>query len=175
MNEERREKAVSGFEKAIMVAGAENYEEGMKQATKFLRFALDGAESIQTKDGLRTVLDQLQPMSRSEERLALFMINQLPQLIRIGLKIASKKATKTLPSLPGGRPSRTNAPKAQEVVDWINDLHRKGTTFKAAKERASLKFELSSRTIERLWSNRASIPQDEPTIDDVLSFISKGE
>ena len=175
MNEEVREKMVLAFENAVLVAGAQDYEAGVRQASKLIEFIQDGVQSIQTKDGLRKMLDSWLPMSKSEEKVALLALKLLPQLLRIGLKGAAKKAETTLPALPGGRPRAVSADKTQEALNHVSELHRKGCTFKVAKDRASMKYGLSQRTIERMWLNRESIQEVEPTVDDVLRFISKGE
>lgn len=173
MDEKIREKMVSALENAVHTAGAKDYEDGMNQATKLIEFAHNGVQSIRTIKGLRATLDSCPPMSKSEEKVALLTLNLLPQLFRIALKMAAAKAT--LPPPSGGRPRATTANKTQEVLDFVSELFRKGSRLNVAKDRAAKKYGLSLRTIERLWSKRESILEDEPTIDDALRFIHTGE
>jgi hypothetical protein len=157
------------------VAGAKDYEDGMRQATNLIEFARNGVQSIQTIEGLRTALDSWPPMSRCEEKIMLLLMDQLPQVLRIGFRMVAAKAKATLPAPSGGRPRATTANKTQEVLDFVSELFRKGSRLRVAQARAAKKYGLSPRTIERLWSNRESIPEDEPTIDDALMFIRTGE
>jgi hypothetical protein len=175
VDEKMREKMVLALENAVRVAGARDYEEGMKQAKKLIDFADNGIQSIQTIEGLRKTLDSCLPTSKSEEKVVLLAIKLLPQLLRVGLKMAAKKAVSALPPPPAGRPRVTTANKTQEVLIFISELHRKGCSLKVAKGRASRRFEISLRTIERLWSNRGSVHEDEPTFKEVLRFIQTGE
>jgi hypothetical protein len=175
MDEKIREKMVLALENAVRVAGAKDYEDGMRQATNLIEFARNGAQSIQTIEGLRTVLDSCPPMSRREEKIVLVLMNQLPQVLRIGFMVAAAKAKATLPPPTGGRPRATTASKTQEVLDFVSELFRKGSRLRVAQTRAANKYGLSLRTIERLWSNRESILEDEPTIDDGLRFIQTAE
>lgn len=175
MDEEVREKMISAIEKAAREAGAQDYEEGLKSVIKFTEFLNTNARSIQTTEGLRKVLDSCEPLSKSEEKLALFAMEHLSSILRICFKLAAKKAAATLPPPPSGRPPAFCARESEEVLDYISALHRKGSLLDAAKERASQKFGRSRRTIERLWSNRGSIAEDKPTIEAVISRISKGE
>lgn len=175
MDEKMREKMILAIENAMRKAGAQNYEEGLKSATKFIEFLYNGVHSIQTIEGLRKTLDSCEPLSKSDERLILYAMEHLPSLMRIGLKLVAKKAAYTLPLPPSGRPPALSARESQEMLDYIWALNRKGTPMSAAKYRASQKYGCSQRTIARLCNNRSSIPDDKPTMTDVISRITKGE
>lgn len=172
MDEKTREKMVSALENAILAAGAKDYEAGMAQASKLIAFLHNNVQMMQTKDAFRKTLDSCSEVSKSEEKIALMGLTMMPHLLRIGLKMAAKKAENTLPALPGGRPRAISATEAREILRFISGLHEKGTSFKAAKERASRRYGISLRTIERLWSKRIAIDEDKPTIEDVLDLIS---
>jgi hypothetical protein len=172
VDEKTRERLVLAVENAIRVSGAKNYEAGMKQALKLIEFVHTGIRSIQTIDDLRTTLDSCLPMSKSEEKIAVLAISFLPQILRIGLKMAAQEAQRTLPALPGGRPRAITAIETAQVRDFVSKLIREGSTLKAAKDRASRKFVLSKRTIERIWSGRKAMPENEPTIKDALRYIT---
>jgi hypothetical protein len=120
VDEQVREKLAWAIEKSVMDNGAKNYEQGLKQAKTVLEFLLKGVDSIQTKEDLRTALTQLQLESRHEERVALFVMNQIPHLLRFGLKLAAKRAASTLPSIPGGRPSPPRHPRLSK--QWIGSM-----------------------------------------------------
>src|SRR4051794_15262691 len=106
---------VSAIENAIRTAGAKSYEEGLKDATKIFQFLNDGLRSVQSVDDLRKTLDSMPDLQKHEEAIVLLLMRQLPQVVRIGLKMASNKATSTLPPPPGGRPRVFNAGEGLEV------------------------------------------------------------
>src|SRR3954452_11149386 len=76
---------------------------------------------------------------------------------------------------PGGRPNVFNARESLELVNYIAQIHRKGSSLEVAKSSSAQKFGCSLRTIERLWASRAALPDDERTIDDAFEFISQSE
>ena len=178
MDEKLREKMILAFEKAVRAAGAKDYEEGMNSARKLIGWVHARAESIQNIEDLRATLDSIPPLSKRDEVIGLFIVNHLPQILRIGLKIAARKAASELPAFQAGRPPAIPARKSGEVLDYIAHLHRKGCTLDAAKMRTSLKFGCSLRTIERLWSKRESAEDDleiiEVTMDEALEYIAAG-
>jgi hypothetical protein len=173
LNEKTREKMVSALEKAILSLGEPTYEDGMKKAVKVLEFFTNGARSIQTPEGLRSALDACQPLTKGEEILALFAMQNLPSLIRVGLKMAAKSAAVDLPVPPSGRPSALTAQQAKDAVDYVWELTRKGASMDAAKLRASQKFGCGRRTIDRLCAHRDSEPEDKPTMKDVVGLFTQ--
>lgn len=175
MDEKSREEIVAALERAIALAGAKDYESGIEQAEKLLRFGLDGIERIRTRDALRKTLDASDQMSKHEQKLFLVFVKLLPQIFRLGLKKAAKDAERNLPALPGGRPRAATGNETKTIIDFVAKLHRAGVEFKVAKKRASMKFDVGLRTIERLWSKRATIEEYEPTVQDVITSISTGK
>lgn len=175
MNEKIREEMISAIEKALGEAGAPNYEDGIKTVLKLIDFLGDRVRDIQTTDDLRKALDACEPMSRSEERLALFAMQNLPALARVLLKMLAKMGASTFPPPPAGRPPAFGAHEREEVLNYIAELNRKGASLPAAKLRASQRYGRSRRTIDRLWSHRGDTAEDKPTIDAVISRIAPGE
>ena len=169
---------MSAIEKWIVLAGAKDYEEGMKKLRSLIGWVHDRIQFVQTRDDLRAVLDSCPPMSRREELTYLFLANQLPQVIRPGLQIAAKKAADTIPPMKGGRPPAIAPQKTSEVLDCVSTLIRKGCTLEAAIYRTAQRFTSSERTIERLWAKRGSISDDElmpeVTMDEAIAFITRG-
>lgn len=175
VDEKMREKMVAAMEKAVMSLGEPTYEAGMKKAVTVLEYFANGARSAQTLDGLRNVLDGCEPLSKSEEAIALFAMRDLPSLLRVGLKMAAKKAAADLPAPPGGRQPVLTAQQAKEAVDYVWELTRKGASMDAAKLRACQKFGCSRRTLDRLCANRDSTPEDKPTMADIIKRLAQGE
>lgn len=175
MDENTREKMVSAIEKAMRTAGAESYEQGLKDVNEIFQFVNDGLRSLKSVDDLRKTLDSMPDLQKHEEAIMLLLMKQLPQVIRIGLKMASNKAKSTLPSPSGGRPTVFSAEETLKVVNCVAELHRRGSSLEVAKSRTAQKFGCGLRTIERLWANRGAIPDDEPTIDDAFKFIAQNQ
>lgn len=175
MDEKTREKMVLALDNAVRVAGAKDYEEGMRSAKRLFEILSIRVQSIQTIDDLRKMLDSLSPMSKRDEMLLLFAFKRLPQVLRIGLNVLAKKAVSTLPSPTPGRPRILTAQQTREMLDYVSHLQRIGCSLDVAKNRASQKYGCSGRTIDRLWPKRETIPDDEPTIEELLDFIAQGE
>jgi len=179
-----REKMVVAFDQAVRMAGAQGFEKGMEQArvvcgvvTNLVIFANNFIQPIQTTDELREALDSRMSLSEKEQALLLFALENLPELLRLGISAIAKKAASTLPPPQAGRKPAFTAAQAQEALDYVSQLNRKGTPMPAAKLRAAQKFGCSRRTIERLWANRESIPlEDQPTVQEILTmFFKQGE
>jgi hypothetical protein len=179
VDEKLREKFVSALEKAVLVAGSKNYEEGMKSATKLIGWLYDNVQSIQTREDLRSLLDSFPQMSKREEMIYLFLLNNLPQVVRFALKTAAKKAADTIPPMKSGRPPAIAPHRIAEVLDSVAVLYRKGCSLEVAVYRTSQRFCTSERTIERLWARRESITDDElmpeVTMDEAIEYITSGD
>jgi hypothetical protein len=175
VDEKTREKMVLAIEKAILSLGEPTYEDGMKKAVKLLEFVTNGARSAQTLDELRSALDACEPVSKSEEMLVLFAMRNLPSLLRACLKMAAKSAAIDFPALPAGRRKALTAQQAVDAVDYIWELTRKGAPMDAAKLRAGQKYGCSRRTIDRLCADRDSVPEDKPTIAEVINRLTQAE
>lgn len=179
MQVELREKLIDAVEKSVRHAGAKDYEGGLGTAKKLIAWVSNRVDSMQTLDDLRAVLDSFPPLSKKEAAIGLFIVNNIPQIVRFVLKVTAKKAAATLPAINQGRPVSIPVQKAREVLDYISILHRKGYSFKTAKMRTAQKFDCHVRTIERLWLRRANIENDDApvavTIDDVMAFFNDGQ
>jgi hypothetical protein len=174
LNEETREKMVEAVEKSMQSLGEPSFEDGMKKAAKVLQAFADRVRSIQTLDEFRTILDGYKSSSKAEEGMLLLAARYLPALARVFLKLLAKRASADLPAPPGGRHPSLTAQRAKEAVDYVSTLHHKGASMDAAKRRAGQRCEVSRRTIDRTWANRASIPEEAPTMAQVIEEITQG-
>jgi hypothetical protein len=178
VNEKLREKIIAAVEKSIKIAGAKDYQSGMEQARKLLAFLYEGVESMKTPDDLRTLLDGCPPMSRREEMVYLLLAQNMHHVLRLGLRAAAKKAASDLPG--GGRPPALSKKEAREALDYLAKLNRMGCPFAVSKTRTAQKYGCTVRTIERLWSQRASFSDDakEPEVsleEAVYYFVNPQE
>jgi len=176
-----REKMVVAFDQNVRMVGAPGFEIGMEQSRIvcgiLMNFAImvnNFIQPIQTIEDLREALDSRMSLSKKEQAYLLFALENMPQLLRFGISAIAKKAASTLPQPTVGRKPALTAQQAQEALDYVSQLNRKGTPMAAAKQRAAQKFACGRRTIERLWANRESIPVEEPpTIQDILTMFFK--
>jgi hypothetical protein len=175
LEENVRERMVAALERTMVAMGAHSYEHGIAIALKLFRRLVEDLESIHTPDDLRKALDSLPAVSKMEGALNLFLMEHLPQVIRIGTMITAKTAAATLPAVTGGRPPAISENKRQEALDYVALLHRKGCTFEQAKERAALKFGCKKRTIERVWAERGSEQNSRVTMKEALAYLGINE
>jgi hypothetical protein len=126
LEEKLREKFVEAVDKALKTAGARDYVSGMEQAKKLIAFAYEGIESIKTPGDLRAALDSCPPLTKREEIVYLLLAQNLPALLRLGLKIAAKKAATDFPTLNSGRPPALSKQQAGKALDYASKLHRLG-------------------------------------------------
>jgi hypothetical protein len=176
-----REKMVVAFDQDARMAGAPTFEKGMEQARTFLGivtnwviFANNFIQSIQTIEDLRETLDSRTKLSEKEQAYLLFALENMPEILRVGIIAIAEKAASTLPPPSAGRKPVLTALESQAALDYVSQLNRKGTPMPAAKQRAAQKFGCSRRTIQRLWAKRESIPlEDQPTIRDLFTMIFK--
>jgi hypothetical protein len=181
MDYETREKMIVAIDQAGRMAGAPNFEKGMEQArmvcgivTNLFIFVNNFIQPIQTIEDLREALDSRMSLSEKEQAYLLFALENMPQMLRSGISGIAKRAASTLPPPPAGRKRALTAPQAQEALDYVSQLNRKGTPMHVAKGQAAQKFGCGRRTIERLWASRESIPlEDQPTIQDMLTMFFK--
>ena len=177
MDEKLREQIVVAIEKAMKAVGAEGYESGIEQTRKLAAFVHQGAESMKTLDDLRVLLDRLPPLSKREELIISMISRNLPGILRLGFKLAAKRAAADLPALNNGRPPALSSQQAYESLDYVSKLNRQGCPVEIAKSRTAQKFGCSVRTLERLWKDRASFLNDQGeadvTIDEAIGYISQ--
>ena len=175
MDEKLRENVIEAFVRAALAVGAKDYEEGMKFAKEFFKRIHEGIQVIETTEKLRTALDSVPPLTKREQMIALFLADHLPQFIRFGLKIAAKQAASDFSAFGVGRPPSIPAYKNGEVLNYVALLLRKGCKLNAAKKRTAQQFGCSLRNVERLWSKRETVEDNEAltevTMNDVLEYL----
>jgi hypothetical protein len=175
LNAEQREKLLENFESAIIKMGARSYEEGLSAVIRAFALGYRSTKKIRTREHFRKALEQLEPLSRTDEKLATLAFKLLPHITRFLIAKFARQVEADLPSLPGGRPPVAPPDKAKAILDFVADLHRRGCSFKDAKVRAKLRFGCSLRTIERLWAKRHEIDDQDPTINDVLAYFQTSD
>jgi hypothetical protein len=170
---EVRERIINAAEQALITVSGKSFEEGARFATKIVELVYTTVKQVQTKDELRKVMESAPEPSEHELQIILFAAENLPNLLRFGIKELSRRASTTLPTLQAGRRRKVTAQESRVVVNTVSELMVKGANLKAAKIRAAQQFGCSKRTVERIWSSRKNLPEAEITVADVLRFFSE--
>jgi hypothetical protein len=89
--------------------------------------------------------------SPEEMETVLTIIRTLPYLLRSYLQDTAK----ALPPSPGGRPRELTAEQRKEVCLKIGHLYGMGVEMRDAQKRMAQQYNVSLRTIERAWQERA--------------------
>ena len=85
-----------------------------------------------------------------------------PALAQSFVADAVKKTSETIPSGPSGRPNVLTIEQKQEIVATVARLHHAGVRVGDAQTRAAQHFGVARRTVQRVWSARATLGQAQP-------------
>jgi len=168
---ELREEILTRFEKAIMHAGAENYDQGMQQFGKILEYLHKNFDPIRSKESFRAVFDDMPDPSRLELRLILGVLNFLPQIARYALKHLVTIAEDDLPAIPTGRKGLELQEKVR-IVDFVGNQLKHVRSLDRCIKTAAERFHTSESTVQRAWDDRTSI--DPADFRSALRYLADG-
>jgi hypothetical protein len=111
----------------------------------------------------------------AEEPLAVAAFRTLPQFLAIQVR---QQLPSVLKELPGGKKGRRRALSGDQqtaLCNFIGKLYLNGVEMRNCKKRASSYFDISPRTVERIWANRAKVAAKrmEPDFQDVMNWTKK--
>jgi hypothetical protein len=86
-----------------------------------------------------------------EMETVLTLIRTVPYLLRGSLQ----NAAKSLPPSPGGRPRELRPEQRKEICLNIGQLYGLGVELRDAQKRMARRYDVSFRTIQRAWQERA--------------------
>ena len=89
--------------------------------------------------------------SPEEMETVLTLIRTVPYLLRTSLQ----DARKSLPPSPGGRPRGLRPGQRKEICLQIGQLYGQGVELRDAQKRVAQRYNVSLRTIQRGWQERA--------------------
>jgi hypothetical protein len=148
-------------------------ETSMATASRMFARLAELTAQLQTREQIVEIFDSSPDVSLKDEMLIRAACRYAPQLFRVGSAALAEMAKKESSRIPGGgRPLALRPHEARDVCDFIGVLLPK-TSFPNAILRASQRFGVSKRTIERVWSERLE-PQDqgvEPAFPEVLDAV----
>jgi hypothetical protein len=179
MKDKDLEQFVEAIERAFVSAGAKDFEDGVRIAKKLIGFFYEGVQSIETKQDFIRAIAQCPPSMIGELDKGLLLVKNLPGVVRHLLIRLARMAASSFSPLPSGRPVVIPPRLGPEILDFIATLNRKGCSLTIAKDRAAKKYDVSRRTIDRLWSDRASYAGDvapaKVTMADALEYLFTGK
>jgi len=173
MKPEQRDRILIAIDKASIRLNGIDLQTSMATATRMFSGLAALTARMQTREQIIEIFNSFPDASLSEELMITAVCQYLPQLLRIGGTALAEMAKKESPRLPGGgRPLALRAEEVGQVCKYIGGL-LPDTSYANAILRASQKFNVSERTIERVWSERLE-PRDEalePTFPEVLNAV----
>lgn len=114
-------------------------------------------DKARNREELTAFLLTAGPDPRPEElETVLTLIRTVPYLLRNHLQAAAK----SLPPSPGGRPRGLSAEQSKEVCLRIGQLYGLGVELPRAQKRMAQRYDVSLRTIQRTWQQRAKWKSD---------------
>lgn len=64
--------------------------------------------------------------------------------------------------------------KRRDICEFVLDLHgKKGLSERVAKERAAQKFNVSRRSVDRIWLNRVEILKDSEITQKAIALFNQ--
>lgn len=158
MRKEVCDQLISECEQTCQKLGGDLYEV-MKKAPlvveKWQRYAplfQQVWNNARNREELTAFLLTTGPDPNPEElETVLTLIRTVPYLLRGSLQDAAK----SLPPSPGGRPRELNLKQRKEVCLQIGQLYGLGVGLPDAQRRMAQRYNVSLRTIQRAWQERA--------------------
>jgi hypothetical protein len=140
--------------KASKKLGLDLYET-MKRAPAFVekwkQFAPLSWNHASSREELTAFLVTGPDPNPEEMETVLTLIRTVPYLLRGSLQ----NAAKSLPSSPGGRPRELRPEQRKEICLNIGQLYGLGVELRDAQKRMARRYDVSFRTIQRAWQERA--------------------
>jgi hypothetical protein len=172
MKPDKKDAIINELERALIVAGAKDYDSGMAAFGKILGWVQEHYHPMRSKQDFGALLDSFPDPSRLQMRFLLGTLKYLPQLARFFLKRAAEITEQDLPPIPTGRPGLDAFTKAQ-IIARIGKSHMNGYTLDQAKMAAAVKSKVSRSTVQRAWDDRGN--RGAVDFRSVLKFLAEDE
>lgn len=121
-------------------------------------------EHIRTREQITALLDAEPEPSASKLWALESVLQYAPFLLnRLVRKIATD-AAKGLPGSPSGPKPVVDDSQKQAICQYIGDLYAAGVSLTNAQKRAAMRWNMSLRSIQRIWAERGS--ESKMSIED---------
>jgi hypothetical protein len=172
---EMRDHILAALDETAKALGAETFEQGVELVCRIVEKFMPLLAQLRTRERAIAVLDQMPDFPPEEEPLAVAAFRMLPQFLGIQVR---KQLPGVLKELPGGKKGRRRALSGDQqaaLCTFIRKLYLDGVEMRDCKKRASLHFNVATRTVQRIWANRASVSGKRmvPDSQDVMNWIMK--
>jgi len=173
MKADQRDRVWAAMDVAALKISGMDLEHSMAEGHRIFARLAELAAQMKTREQLTEMFDNLPDLSFKEEALLRVGCRFAPQLLRLGAAAVAETAKQTLPQAPGGRSRALSREEERQVCKFIGELLVHETSFKGAIFRASQRFDVSQRTIERVWSHRLRLRENisDPSFQDVVNAL----
>jgi hypothetical protein len=170
---DQRDRILAAIDKASDKLNGIDLETSMATASRMFARLAELTAQLQTREQIVEIFNSSPDVSFKDEMLIRTACRYAPELFRIGGTALADIAKKEFPRAPGGgRPTALSSETAGQVCKYILGLLLE-TSVTNAILRASQRFNVSKRTIERVWAERLE-PRNqavEPTFPEVLDAV----
>jgi hypothetical protein len=123
-------------------------------------------ENVRTREQIAVLLD-----AEPEPSLATILkfesvIRFVPFLLNRFVKKVAKDAVKGLPENPSGPKPLIEGTQKPIICAFIGGLYAKGVSLHDAQKRAAMKWNISLRSVERIWAQRGGPHGPEESIEE---------
>lgn len=172
MKPSSRDKIIADLDKAVVLAGAADYDSAMAQFGKLLHWVQEHYHPMRSKSDLSALLDAMPEPSRVGMSFILGCLRFMPQIVRHFLKRTVEEIEDDSTKFPRGRPG-LDAYSKVEIVAHVGKRYTAGYTLDQAKKSAAKRFKMSEATVQRAWDDRGN--RDAVDFRSVLKYLSSGD
>jgi hypothetical protein len=150
---------VNSIERAMQAGGARNLDEGLVVMHVCLDYVQQSVAGARTRADMIAMCGQFE-LPDEQARMFIAAVDAMPMVLQSGLDAFRQAAVQTMeaPRIVGRKRSLDVAQQA-EVCSFIGTLFGQGVPLKLCQLRASQRFGVSRRTVERAWQQRAQLAQ----------------
>jgi hypothetical protein len=124
-------------------------------------------ENVHTREQIAALLDAEPEPSAEEILMFESVIRFAPFLLNRFVKKVAKESIKRLPENPSGPKPVIEGNQKPAICAFIGALYAKGVSIRDAQKRAAMKWNISLRSVERIWAKRTASDGPGESIEDV--------
>ena len=133
----------------------DDVQQFMQKQGPFIRFVVEFFDNLKTRPELISWLSKIEEPEPAFVDYMVRMFREFPMILGIAIRKAAT-SDKTPPGPKG--PPRIDDKKRYEICQFVLDLHgKKRVKEPAAKKRAAQHFDVSIRSVDRIWNDREEI------------------
>ncbi len=173
MKPETRDKLLAAMDSAVQEQGIESFDAAIAKLHMLAEKAMDALAPYTTRIQIEEHLNTLEEPSAGDTAMILTALKLGPKLASFFMAKVMKDAKSSMSTLTMGRPVAANPEEEIAVVDFVAEVFKKRASLRAAKLRAAQQFGLSTRTVSRIWKNRAGDCEEKtPSPQRVVNWVT---